>query len=71
MDCTIEMGKQHEMSISTSYSLTAGGGIEGIFEASATFGMEYTDSVTTEMQSTYVVPAGQKGYLTSYCAATE
>jgi hypothetical protein len=50
------MGVQHEMSITTSYSTTVGGGIEGIFEASATFGMDYTDSVTTSMQSTYVSP---------------
>jgi hypothetical protein len=79
MDCTIEKGKQHTMSISTSYELSAGvgkvrrqeEGVMGTFSAGATFGMEYTDSVTTEMQDTFVVPAGQKGYLTSYCSATE
>lgn len=31
--CSITKGQQQEQSITTSYSLTAGGGIEGIFEA--------------------------------------
>ncbi|KAI0388382.1 hypothetical protein F5Y17DRAFT_222187 [Xylariaceae sp. FL0594] len=68
--CSITAGQQHTESVSTSYSVTAGGGIEGIFEASATFGMEYTESTTTSIQEGLTVQPGQKGYLSAYSAAT-
>jgi len=68
--CTIEIGSEHTESVSTSYSATAGGGIEGIFEVSATFGQEYTSSSTTSIQEGFSVQQGQKGYLSAYSAAT-
>lgn len=64
------MGSEHTESVTTSYSATAGGGIEGIFEASVTFGMDYTDSSTTSLQEGFSVAAGQKGYLSAFSAAT-
>ncbi|KAI1809018.1 hypothetical protein GGS20DRAFT_441550 [Poronia punctata] len=68
--CSITVGEQHTESVSTSFSATAGGGIEGIFEVSATFGTEYTDSTTTSIQEGLSVQQGQKGYLAAYNAAT-
>lgn len=68
--CTITEGQEHTESVSTSYSVTAGGGIEGLFEVSATFGMEYTESSTTSLQEGFSIPGGQKGYLSAYSAAT-
>lgn len=68
--CTITVGSEHTESVSTSYSLSAGGGIEGIFSVEATFGMEYTESSTTSLQEGFSVQQGQKGYLAAYSAAT-
>ena len=68
--CSITVGQEHTETVSTSYSLTAGGGIEGIFSVEATFGMEYTESSTTSIQEGFSVQAGQKGYLSAYSAAT-
>ncbi|KAG4427514.1 hypothetical protein IFR05_017004, partial [Cadophora sp. M221] len=51
--CAISTMVQHTESLTTSYSLEAGGGIEGIFNIGATFGMEYTESTTTGLQADY------------------
>jgi hypothetical protein len=68
--CSITVGEQHTESVSTSFSVTGGGGIEGLFEISATFGTEYTESTTTSIQEGLSVQQGQKGYLAAYNAAT-
>jgi hypothetical protein len=71
--CTISTTKQHTTSVTTSYSLSAGGmvgllGEEFTFEG--TFGMDYTMEETTSTQDTFTVEYGQKGYLSVYSAAT-
>ena len=48
--CTISKGDQHTESVTTMYSATAGGGIEGVFMVSATFGMSFEMSETTTEQ---------------------
>jgi len=68
--CTISTETQYTESISTSFSVTAGGGIEGVFSVEATFGTEYTQEVTTSIQLGHSIPAGQRGYLSAYSAAT-
>jgi hypothetical protein len=68
--CSITIGSEHTESVSTSYSVSAGGGIEGIFSVEATFGQEYTSSSTTSIQEGFSVQPGQKGYLAAYSAAT-
>jgi hypothetical protein len=68
--CEITVGQEHTESVSTSYSVTAGGGIEGLFSVEATFGQEYTESSTTSIQEGFSVQQGQKGYLSAYSAAT-
>ncbi|KAI1663131.1 hypothetical protein L13192_12833 [Pyrenophora tritici-repentis] len=68
--CPITVGSEEEKSVTTSYSLTAGGGIEGLFSIETTFGMEYTESTTTSIQEGFSVSKGQKGYLSAYSAAT-
>lgn len=40
--------------------MSAGGGIEGIFSIEATFGTEYTESVTSSQSLDYSVEKGQK-----------
>lgn len=68
--CMISVSEQRSMSVTTSYSATAGGGIEGVFMASVTFGMDYTDSESTTTMEGFSVAQGQKGYLSAYSAAT-
>lgn len=68
--CIISVEEQESKSISTSYSLTAGGGIEGIFSVEATFGMEFTQEVSTSVQNGFNVDAGQRGYIGAYNGAT-
>lgn len=86
--CDIGVEEQESMSISTSYSLSAGGGIEGesssierklylpidnfsgIFSVEATFGMEFTQEVSTSVQNGFNVNAGQRGYIGAYNGAT-
>ncbi|KAI7528539.1 hypothetical protein KC331_g15690 [Hortaea werneckii] len=68
--CTIEVGEQHTESMTTSYSVSAGGGIEGIFEVSTTFGQDFTESTSTSVTEGYSVAQGQKGYLSAYNTAT-
>ncbi|SMQ52254.1 unnamed protein product [Zymoseptoria tritici ST99CH_3D1] len=68
--CMITVGEQMTKSFSTSFSLSAGGGIEGIFSVETTFGLEYTESTTTSIQNGFSVAAGQKGYIGAYSSAT-
>lgn len=68
--CEITVGEEQSQSVSTSMELSAGGGIEGIFEISATFGIEYTETSTTSIQQGFSIPQGEKGYLSAYSAAT-
>ncbi|KAI0012317.1 hypothetical protein F4779DRAFT_84959 [Xylariaceae sp. FL0662B] len=68
--CTITKGEQHTKSVTTSYSTTAGVTLKEVFSVSATFGQEYTDESTTEIQYSETVQQGQKGYLTAYSSAT-
>lgn len=68
-DCMISEGMQHTESVTTSYSVSAGGGIEGLFSVETTFGMDYTDSSTTSITESFPVERGQKGYLAAYSGA--
>lgn len=68
--CEIQISQEHTESVSTSMSVTAGGGIEGIFSIETTLGVEYTQSDTTAVQEGFSIPAGQKGYLAAYSGAT-
>lgn len=68
--CEISVEKQHSESVTTSYSLSAGGGIEGIFSVEATFGQEFTSESSTSVTTGFSVQQGQKGYLSAYSAAT-
>lgn len=68
--CQISVGQQHTESVSTSYSVSAGAGIEGIFPVEATFRQKYTGSSTTTVEEHLNIPQGQKGYLSAYSAAT-
>lgn len=68
--CSITVEQQHSESVSTSYSATAGGGIEGIFSVEATFGQEFTETSSTTVATGESVPKGQKGYLSAYSSAT-
>jgi hypothetical protein len=68
--CEISEEKSHTESVSTSFSATAGGGIEGVFSVSATFGTEYTTEDTTSIQKGLSIPQGQKAYLSAYSGAT-
>ncbi|KAI6860413.1 hypothetical protein KC343_g10442 [Hortaea werneckii] len=68
--CSIEISEQHTESMTTSYSVSAGGGIEGIFEVSTTFGQDFTESTSTSVTEGYSVAQGQKGYLSAYNTAT-
>ncbi|KAK4502893.1 hypothetical protein PRZ48_006319 [Zasmidium cellare] len=67
--CMITESEEHTTSVSTMYSATAGGGIEGVFDVMATFGMDFTDSSSTSVQQGFSIQAGQKGYLSAYSAA--
>ncbi|KAI1323635.1 hypothetical protein F5Y16DRAFT_403197 [Xylariaceae sp. FL0255] len=69
--CTISDAVQHTTSITTSYSLSAGGSLFDVLDVSATFGQDYTDSTATTIQENLTVQQGQTGYLASYSAATE
>ncbi|RMY69988.1 hypothetical protein D0863_06090 [Hortaea werneckii] len=64
------VSEQHTESMTTSYSVSAGGGIEGIFEVSTTFGQDFTESTSTSVTEGYSVAQGQKGYLSAYNTAT-
>lgn len=68
--CQIDAEKQFTESISTSFEVSAGGGIDGIFSIEATFGTEYTQETTTSINLGFSIPKGQKGYLSAYSAAT-
>jgi hypothetical protein len=68
--CTIGEENSYTESVSTSFSTSAGGGIEGIFSVEATFGTEYTSEESTTFQRGFSIPAGQKGYLSAYSGAT-
>lgn len=68
--CTISIGEEHTESLSTSFSFTSGVTVAAIFEVSTTFGVEYTSSSTTSIQTGLSIPAGQKGYLSAYNTAT-
>jgi hypothetical protein len=68
--CEISEEKSHTESVSTSFSATAGGGIEGVFSVSATFGTEFTTEDTTSIQKGLSIPQGQKAYLSAYSSAT-
>jgi hypothetical protein len=68
--CPISVEQSHTESVTTSFSATAGGGIEGIFSVSATFGTEYTEEDTTTIQEGVTVPKGVKAYLSAYSSAT-
>lgn len=68
--CPITVEESYTKSVTTSFSLTAGGGIEGIFSVEATFGMEYTEEATTSIQTGVTVAQGSRGYLAAYSAAT-
>ena len=48
--CPITVGLAQTKLVTTSYSLTASGGIEGIFSIETTFGIEYTESTTMCIQ---------------------
>ena len=67
--CAITQSEQHTTSITSSYSLEAGGDVFGI-TASSTFGMDYTDSETTAIQENASVAPNQEGYLSAYSQAT-
>lgn len=68
--CMISTTAQQTKTISSSFSLTAGGGIEGIFSVESTFGMEYSESQSTTLQNGFSVDQGQKGYIGVYSGAT-
>lgn len=68
--CSITTGEEHSESVATSYSFSAGGGVEGVFSVEATFGQEFTSTETTSIQTGFSIDAGQKGYLSAYCSAT-
>lgn len=63
--CTIAETQEHSHSVTTSYTLTAGGGIEGVFEASATFGQDYTNESSTSLQEGFVRISIQSPYDTT------
>jgi hypothetical protein len=68
--CAISVEQQHTESVTTSFSVSAGGGIESIFSVEATFGQDYTSESSTAITHDLTVQAGQKGYLSAYSAAT-
>ncbi|SPO48767.1 uncharacterized protein PSANT_06458 [Moesziomyces antarcticus] len=67
--CTISLAVQHTETVSTSLSLNAGGSVKGI-DIGATFGTEYSESVSTTITETYTVPQGQAGYVISTFKST-
>lgn len=67
--CPINVSVQHTETASTSLSLSAGGLVSGI-DIGATFGTEYSESMSTTITEGYNVPVGQAGYLISTFKST-
>ncbi|SJX64375.1 uncharacterized protein SRS1_15016 [Sporisorium reilianum f. sp. reilianum] len=67
--CIISESVQHTTTIESSFSLSAGGSVEGI-DIGATFGTSYSESTSTTLQQSYSIPVNQEGYLTTYAQAT-
>ncbi|KAJ1038107.1 hypothetical protein NDA11_006282 [Ustilago hordei] len=67
--CPISVAVQHTETVSTSLSLNAGGPVSGI-DIGATFGTEYSESMSATITEGYNVPVGQAGYLISTFKST-